>query len=275
MVETQPNPAIQKLYNCIDEKKTLVCVGLDSDFAKLPAKFLKSQTPQLDFNKWIIDQTQDLTAAYKFNLAFYEARGEAGWAELTASVKYLHDKYPGIFLIADAKRGDIDNTNQAYATAIFDELGFDAVTVHPYLGKESLAPFLNRKDKVTIVLCRTSNAGAGEIQDLMINDQPLWGVVAQKVAEDWNANHNCMLVTGGTYPSELASIREIVGDQLDFLVPGIGSQGGEVKEVMAAALNSQGAGLLITASRSIIFAPDPRQAAQDLVAEIEANRPTK
>lgn len=266
------NTGLKKLHHRMTQQRTLLCVGLDSEVSKLPERFQKSSTPQLDFNTWIIDQTHQFVAAYKCNLAFYESQGAQGLKELKETLEYLRTNHPDIFLVADAKRGDIGNTNDAYVTAIFDELGFDAVTLHPYLGKESLEPFLARQDKVSIILCRTSNPGAGEIQDLVVDGQPLWQVVAQKVRDDWNTNKNCMLVVGATYPDELKAIRKLVGDKLDFLVPGIGSQGGEVGAALKAGLNSEKRGLLITASRSVIFATDPGQAAQELFQEINDSR---
>lgn len=256
--------ALDKLHQRMTDKKTLLCVGLDSDITKLPNRFTEHPQPQLSFNQWIIDQTFEHLAAYKFNLAFYEAAGSQGWHELQKSVEYLRIHYPEIFLIADAKRGDIGNTNEAYAQALFDELGFDAVTLNPYLGGESLAPFLEREDKVSIILCRTSNPGAGEIQDLRIGEKPLWHLIAEKVKTTWNYNHNCMLVVGATYPHELKAVRELVGDELDFLVPGVGAQGGSLEEVLAAGLNKQQQGLLINLARSVIFSANPSEALSDV-----------
>jgi orotidine-5'-phosphate decarboxylase len=163
--------------------------------------------------------------------------------------------------ICDAKRADIGNTNYGYVKAIFDELGFDAVTVHPFLGREALKPFLSRADKGTIVLCRTSNPGAGELQDLQVDGKPLWQIIAEKVSHEWNANGNCMLVVGATYPNEMRQIRAVAGD-ITFLVPGIGAQNGDVVAVVEAGLNRVGKGLILTASRSIIFAKDPGEAAR-------------
>ena len=249
---------------------SLMCVGLDSALETIPEQFQRRKHPQYEFNKWVIDQTHHYAAAYKPNLAFYEAHGVDGWRELQMTMEYLQENYPHIFTIADAKRADIGSTNQGYVKAIFDELGFDSITLHPYLGREALQPFLEREDKVSIILCRTSNPGAGELQDLLIKDKPLWWHIAQRVISDWNENNNCMLVVGATYPAELAAIRALTG--MTVLVPGVGAQGGNVEAVMKVGLNSEGSGLLINSSRGIIFAADPGQAARKLYEQIEQER---
>jgi len=248
--------------------QSMLCVGLDSDIEKLPERFRLQDQPQFEFNKWIIDQTHDLVAAYKPNMAFYEARGAQGIAELQSTMEYLKEKYPDIATICDAKRADIGNTNTGYINAIFDQMSFDSITLHPYLGQEALQPFLDRSDKGCIILCRTSNPGAGEFQDLLIQDVPLWQTVAHAVATKWNAHKNCCLVVGATYPKEMAVIRKTVGDDMLFLVPGIGTQGGDVASVMKAGMNSKGEGLIINAARSINFSDNPRQAAQALRTEL-------
>ncbi len=249
-------------------------MGLDADFDKLPKKFKKMKFPQFEFNKWIIEQTYQYAAAFKANSAFYEARGDRGIQELKLTIEYLRAKYPEIFLICDCKRADIGNTNQGYVDFFFDWYGFDAITLHPYLGKEALLPFLERKDKGCIILCRTSNPGAPEFQDLNVQHsvsdkeaKPLWQVVAEKVSKDWNKNKNCMLVVGATYPEEMKKIRSLVGD-MTFLVPGIGAQGGDLKSVLKVGLNSKGLGLIINSSRGIIFAKDPKLETQKLCEEI-------
>ncbi len=253
---------------------SLLCVGLDADFAKIPKQFLKKKFPQFEFNKWIIEETHEYAAAFKANSAFYEARGDQGIVELKMTMNYLIKNYPDIFTILDAKRADIGNTNNGYATSIFDWLGFDAVTLHPYLGKEALLPFLNRKDKGCIILCRTSNPGAPEFQDLNVKHpmfdktMALWEIVARKVKSDWNKNKNCMLVVGATYPKEMKKIRSLVGD-MTFLVPGIGTQGGDLKATIKAGLNSEGLGLIINSSRSIIFSPNPKEEAKKLCEKIQ------
>ena len=258
---------IEKFNARADAVGSLLCVGLDSDISQIPASFGGDATPQFAFNRWIIDQTHAFAAAYKLNAAFYEARGEQGWHELRLSVEYLREKYPDVLTICDAKRADIGNTNDGYVKAIFDELGFDAITLHPYLGREALQPFLSRADKGSIILCRTSNPGAGELQDLQVDGKPLWQAIAEKVSQEWNTNHNCMLVVGATYPIEMQQIRAVAGD-MTFLVPGIGAQGGDVDAVVEAGLNSTGKGLILTASRSIIFADNPGEAAQSVRDQI-------
>lgn len=239
------NTFLDKLTAKWDEGK-FVCVGLDKgDF---------------EFDKNIIDQTSDLICAYKPNAAFYKE------ANLQKTVSYIKSAYPDIPIILDAKRGDIGNTNEAYAKAIFDDLGVDAVTVSPYLGKESLQPFLDRADKGIIVLVKTSNPGAGEFQDLVVEGKPLYQVVAEHVKE-WNSNNNCAVVVGATYPEELKKVRGLVGD-MPILIPGIGTQGGDLESTLKNGLNSKKQGLIINSSRGIIFAPDPREATLKMHEEI-------
>lgn len=258
---------IEKYTKKATQNNSLVSVGLDSNFDAIPEKFKTQDSPQFAFNRWIIDQTAQYVSAYKPNLAFYEARGEQGWRELKQTMEYIKSQYPDMFTIADAKRADIGSTNAGYVTAIFDQLGFDAITLHPYLGSEALQPFLDRSDKVSIILCRTSNPGARELQDLNVDGQPLWQKVAQTVAETWNKNQNCMLVVGATYPEEMSQIRELVGE-MTFLVPGVGAQGGDVEAVVKAGLNQEKLGLIINSSRGIIFSSDPGKEAQKLQTEI-------
>lgn len=255
---------------------SLLCVGLDSDFNKIPERFLSQEFPQFEFNKWIIEETHEHCASFKLNIAFYEARGEQGLKELKKTIEYLQQNHCDIFLICDCKRADIGNTNNGYIDELFDHFGFDAITLHPYLGGEALEPFLVRKDKGCIILCRTSNTGAGEFQDLLVSNppsqsfgeaRPLWQIVAEKVSKDWNKNNNCMLVVGATYPEEMKKIRSIVGE-MTFLVPGIGAQGGDLEEVMKAGLNSEGLGLIIHSARGIIFAENPKEEARKLYEEI-------
>ena len=262
---------IEKYNKRAKEIDSLLCVGLDSGFEKLPKRFKDLEFPQFEFNKWIIEETHEYTAVYKPNSAFYEAREEKGMKELKMTMDYLIQNHPKIFTILDAKRADIGNTNQGYVASIFDWLGFDAMTLHPYLGEEALKPFLNRKDKVSIVLCRTSNTGAGEIQDLEVGGKKIWQIVAEKVSKEWNKNGNCMLVVGATYPEEMKEIRKITGE-MTFLVPGIGAQGGDLEAVMKAGLNSDKLGLIINSSRGIIFAENPKEEAKKLRDEIRKYR---
>ncbi len=262
---------VEKYERRVAASDSLLCVGLDSAAERLPARFQAHDLPQFAFNRWIIEQTHPYAAAYKPNIAFYEARGVEGLRALEATMRYLREQHPDILTICDAKRADIGATNRGYVRAIFDHLGFDAVTLNPYLGREALAPFLDRADKGCILLCRTSNPGAGEFQDLPIAGRPLWQVVAQHVHDAWNTHGNCMLVAGATYPDELRAIRATVGD-MTLLVPGIGAQGGDVEATVRAGLNSAGRGMIINASRSIIFADDPGAAARDLHAAINRYR---
>lgn len=262
---------LRKFNRRADAAQSLLCVGLDVDFAKIPERFKAEKHPQFEFGKWIIDSTAQYAAAFKPNTAFYEARGAQGWAELKMTVEYLRAKYPDVVTVCDAKRADIDNTNEGYVAAIFDELGFDAVTLHPYLGREALDPFLARKDKVCIVLCRTSNAGAGEFQDLCVEGKPLWQTVAEKVSREWNTNGNCMLVVGATYPEEMRVVRKIA-PEMTLLVPGVGAQGGDVAAVVSAGRDSHGKGLMISASRAILFSDDPTAAARGFRDEINVAR---
>lgn len=243
----------QKLKIKWDQGK-FVCVGLDqSDFKA---------------NKRVVDQTFDLVLAYKPQSSFYEADGPKGLKALKKIVDYIRQKDPSIPLILDAKRGDIGSTNEGYVKSIFDYLGFDAVTVSPYLGKEALQPFLERADKGIIILVKTSNPGAGEFQDLEVKDKPLYQVVAQNITKNWNKNDNCCVVVGATYPKELAQVRKIIGD-MPILIPGIGAQGGDLEKTVKAGKNSKNQGMIISSSRGIIFAESPRDAAlkmhQDIV----------
>ena len=180
-------PVIAKYNARVDAVNSLLCVGLDSAPERIPERFQREESPQFAFNRWIIEQTHPYTSAYKPNIAFYEAAGEAGLHALALTLDYLRAEHPAILTICDAKRADIGSTNAGYVTAIFDRLGFDAVTLHPYLGQEALAPFLSRADKGCIVLCRTSNPGAGELQDLDVGGKPLWQAVAEAVRDAWNA----------------------------------------------------------------------------------------
>jgi orotidine-5'-phosphate decarboxylase len=262
---------VEKYNKRVEEIGSMLCVGLDADFAKIPKRFLDMEFPQFEFNKWIIDETHEYASAYKPNSAFYEARGDKGIRELKMTIDYLVKNHPDIMTILDAKRGDIGNTNNGYVEFIFDWLGFDAITIYPYLGKEAVQPFLDRGDKAVIILCRTSNEGAKDFQDLKVEGKPLWQIITEKVSGEWNQNKNCMLVVGATYPEEMKKIREIAGDMI-FLVPGIGAQGGSVKEVMESGVDGKGRGLIINSSRGIIFSENPKEEAKRLRDEINLYR---
>lgn len=262
--------AILKYRQRAQAVNSLVCVGLDSDVARIPSRF---DGDVFDFNQWIIEETHPFVCAYKPNIAFYEARGADGWRDLQQTLNFLRANYPDILTICDAKRSDNSTSNVGYVTAIFDQLDFDAVTLHPYMGRQSLAPFLERADKGCIVLCCTSNPGDDELQNLMVNDKPLWRIVAEKVRDEWNVNDNCMLVVGATHPQELAQVRQIVGD-MPLLVPGVGAQGGDVNAAVCAGIDSTNGGLIINASRSIIYAGNPAAATQELRDAINSARPS-
>ena len=258
------------------KSKKFVCVGLDSQYDKIPEMVKKGvgvKEAIEKFNREIIDATNDLVCAYKPNVAFYEAGGTEGLKALVATTSYIHKKYPDIPIVLDAKRADIGSTNEGYVEAIFNIIGVDAVTVQPYLGKEAVEPFLEQKDKGIIVLCRTSNPGAGEYQDLIVNHPvlgkvPLYQVVAHQVVTEWNVNGNCCLVVGATYPEESAIIRKIAPD-LPFLIPGIGKQGGDVEKAVIASKDKNNEGMIINSSRGIIFASGDKDFAQAARKETE------
>lgn len=263
---------LEKYNKRVDQVNSLLCIGLDTDFAKIPTKFKELENSQFAFNQRIIEQTHQYVSAYKPNIAFYEARGSQGLYELRLTTQYLMREHPEIAILLDAKRADIGNTNEGYVTAIFDWLGADAVTLNPYLGQEALAPFLQREDKACIILCKTSNPNSGEFQDIVAQDgQKIWEIVAKQVAEKWNTKNNCLLVVGATYPEEIKRIREIVGE-MTILVPGIGAQGGEVKAALRAGLNQNQKGLIVNSARGIIFAEDPALEARKLRDEINLYR---
>ena len=255
--------AVEKFQQRARAVGSLVCVGLDSDFARLPQEYIHYEFPLFSFNRWIIEQTHPYVCAYKPNIAFYEARGDRGFSSLRMTMEYLQEHHPDILTICDAKRGDLNSTSEAYARAIFDWFGFDAVTLNPYQGRDALQPFLDREDKGCIILCRTSNPDAAEFQDLDIGGRPLWAHIGETVSQQWNDNGNCMLVMGATEPEKMAQLRGIVGD-MTLLVPGVGQQGGDIEATVQAGQTADGLGLIINASRSIIFDRNPGTAAQTL-----------
>ncbi len=254
-----------------------VCIGLDPEYSRLPATVKNTRSHEgalFTFVRAIVDATHDLVCAYKPNSAFYEAQGDEGLHALTRIVHYIKDRYPTIPVILDAKRADIGSTNLGYVTSAFDLLGVDAITVHPYPGKEALAPFLARKEKGIIVLAKTSNPGSGEFQDLLVGElqEPLYQTIARNVALYWNTDGNCALVVGATYPAELQRVRSLVGD-LPILIPGIGAQGGDIAATVHAGKDSRGWGIIINSSRSIIYASseqDFAQAARNATIELNA-----
>ncbi|OGG71760.1 orotidine 5'-phosphate decarboxylase [Candidatus Kaiserbacteria bacterium RIFCSPHIGHO2_12_FULL_56_13] len=253
-----------------------VCIGLDAEKSRLPKEFQTIGTSgQARFNLDIVQATKDLALCYKPNIKFYP--GPAGLAALMLTVETIRTKAPGVPVILDAKYADIGNTNKGAVTEAFEIIGADAVTVNPYFGKEALQPFLERDDKGIIVLCRTSNPGAGEFQNLLVQDRvdeittvlrPLYEKVALNVAQQWNTHGNCALVVGATAPKELMEIRGLV-PTMPILIPGIGTQGGDVAQAVWNGANSQKAGVIINSSSGIIFNPDPRLATQKLTDEID------
>ncbi len=235
----------------IHKKKSFLCIGLDVDLNKIPAFLLETDDPIFEFNKAIIDATQHLAVAYKPNTAFYEAYGIKGWQALEKTIHYLNEKYPEIFTIADAKRGDIGNTSSMYAKAFFEDLAFDSVTVAPYMGKDSVEPFLAFKGKHTILLALTSNQGAFDFQTKTIDDKEVYKHVLE-TSKTWENSENLMYVVGATKASFLGDIRKIVPERF-LLVPGVGAQGGNLQDVCTYGMTDK-VGLLINSSRGIIYA---------------------
>lgn len=242
---------IQSLTEQIRKKSSFLCVGLDSDTSKLPSNVSQHPEAQFTFNKQIIDATHDLAVAYKINTAFYESDGSKGYQALEKTVQYLDENYPNHFTIADAKRGDIGNTSTQYAKAFFEKLPFDSITVAPYMGRDSIEPFLQFEGKYAILLALTSNMGAYDFQTLNTVDRSLYETVIA-TSRTWNGAERLMYVLGATKTDHLASIRALVPKSF-FLVPGVGAQGGDLASVFHAAANED-VGLLVNSSRSIIFA---------------------
>jgi orotidine-5'-phosphate decarboxylase len=276
----------ERLARAQQTSGSLVCVGLDPDPAKLPKDLRGPQEPRdardlfagaeplYAFNRRIVDATADIAAAYKPQIAFYSALGAED--QLAASIRYIRERAPAALVILDAKRNDIGNTAEAYAREAFDRYDADAVTVNPYMGEDSVLPFLARPDRGAILLCRTSNPGARDFQDLLVDGLPLYRRVAERAAARWNAHGNLMLVVGATFPREMADLRT-AHPGLSFLVPGIGSQGGDLDATLSAGLDARGAGLLISSSRGIIYAGGGaagaiREAAEELRTAINRRR---
>lgn len=230
---------------------SLVCVGLDPEPPKFPERFGRDADAVFHFCRDIVDATAAYACAFKPQIAHFAALGAE--QALQRLIAHIHLRHPGIPVILDSKRGDIGSTAQHYASEAFDRFGADAVTVNPYLGRDSAQPFLDRADKGVIILCRTSNPGSAEFQNLAIDGRPLYQHVAERVARDWNANGNCLLVVGATWPRELAEIRAIA-PELPFLVPGVGAQGGDVEAVVSSGRTAEGDGLVVSSSRAILYA---------------------
>lgn len=262
---------IEKLRKRQQEANSMLCVGLDTDRSLIP-KFVYVASPALEFNRLIVKAISPFVCAYKINIAFYSSdTGEPiyplGEYNLLKTIEFIHERYPDIPVILDAKRGDIGNTAEKYAQEVFDRFGADAVTVNPYLGQDSCQPFLDRKDKGIIILCKTSNPDSKEFQNLLVYSEefdrklgvwirktpvPLYCRVAEVAAKHWNKNGNCLLVVGATHPQELHEVRKIVGN-MPILIPAIGAQGGDLEAVIRYGLDSTGFGLIINSSRGVIY----------------------
>ncbi len=245
-----------ELVHQIKSKNSYLCVGLDTDIKKIPPHLLKSEDPVFEFNKQIIDATIDYAVAYKPNIAFYETQGSKGWGSLQKTIEYIPKE---CFTIADAKRGDIGNTSAMYARAFFENMSFDSITVAPYMGKDSVEPFLQFEGKWVILLAYTSNSGSSDFQKLKIDNTPLYEQVIA-TSSQWAGDDKLMYVVGATHPEEMANIRSLVPDNF-LLVPGVGAQGGSLKEVSQAAITKD-VGLLVNSSRGIIFASNDNNFAQ-------------
>ena len=272
-------PFTQQLERAWEKNDSLVCVGLDPEIERFPEKIRAEPSPIFQFNRAIIDATADLVCAYKPQFAHYAAYEAEDQLERT--IEYVHRTYPDIPVILDGKRGDVGNTAERYAIEAFERYGADAVTVNPYLGGDSLEPFLKHADKGVVILCRTSNPGARDLQDLEVGARRLFHVVAELAATRWNDHGNCALVVGATYPRELAEVRRIVGS-MPLLLPGVGAQGADVTQAVENGQTPDGTGLLLSSSRAILygsgraagadFAAAARAAAEALRRQINSSR---
>jgi orotidine-5'-phosphate decarboxylase len=267
---------IEQLRRAWQRSDSLACVGLDPEIERFPRHIAAEPSPIFQFNRAIIDATADLVCAYKPQFAHYAAYEAEDQLERT--IEYIHKTHPGVPVILDAKRGDVGNTAERYAIEAFERYGADAVTVNPYLGGDALEPFLRHADKGVAILCRTSNPGARDLQDLLIGARKLYQVVAELTAQRWNSRGNCLLVVGATYPGDLAEVRALVGD-MPLLVPGVGAQRGDVSQVVQNGQTAQGTGLIISSSRGILYASSgedfagaARAATQQLRGEINSRR---
>jgi orotidine-5'-phosphate decarboxylase len=247
---------IKQLQASWQASDSLLCVGLDPDLQRFPASLASGNDNIFSFNRAIIDATHDLVCAYKPQIAYFSALGAE--RQLEQTIDYIKSSYPHIPVILDAKRGDIGSTATQYAREAFVRYQVDAVTVNPYMGFDSVQPFLDYQDKGVIILCKTSNSGAAQLQELQLqrigqDSEPVYEYIARLVAKEWNFNHNCLLVMGATWPQQVAKVRSIVGD-MPFLVPGAGAQGGDIASIVQAGQTVAGHGLVISASRSILYA---------------------
>ncbi len=260
---------IEKLEAISRKQNSLVCIGLDIDKEMMPKSLFKTiKNPFLEFTKALINETKDLVCAYKLNMAFYEVLGEQGWHVLQETINYIPKE---VIVILDGKRNDIGNTAKKYAQTLFDGLHADAVTVNPYMGFDSIKPFLDFKNTCSFVLCRTSNPSARDFQDIQSNGKPLYLYIAEKVKQ-WQHEGSCGVVVGATYPQELKEIRELLGDHVPFLIPGIGKQGGDIQTTVEYGTNSNKELAIINSSRGIIYAGSDKDFAKKArKATIELN----
>ena len=268
---------IDRLQHAWRDNDSLLCVGLDPEPGRLPPLLADRADAVFEFCRAIVDATADLVCCFKPQIAHFAAQRAEG--ALERLIAYIHDAHPRVPVILDAKRGDIGSTAQHYAHEAYERYRADAVTLNPYLGKDSLQPFLDRADKGAVILCHTSNPGAGDLQDLPIDGRPLYQHVAARIASDWNDNRNCALGVGATSPAQLAEVRRIVGDAVPRLGPGVGAQGGDVAAVVYNGRNRGGTGLIISTSRAVLyasagadFAAAARRCAQALRDQINAYR---
>lgn len=268
---------IARVWAAADAHDSLVCVGLDPEPERLPAAVRSAERPIFEFNRRIIDATAEFACCFKPQFAHFAALGAED--QLLETIRYVHEHHPRLPVILDSKRGDIGSTAAKYAQESFVRYEADAVTVNPYLGFDSVEPYLAWKDRGVIILCRTSNPGARDFQDLEVGGKRLYRHVAERVAQQWNGARNCLLVVGATYPAELAEVRAVVGADVPFLVPGIGAQGGDVKAAVTAGRTPDGRGLLVNSSRAILyassgddFADAAREAARTLRDQINQHR---
>jgi orotidine-5'-phosphate decarboxylase len=246
----------QQLFENIKRKKSFLCIGLDTDLTKIPAHLLEEEDPVFEFNKQIIDATHDLCVSYKPNMAFYESEGVKGWISLERTIRYINEKHPDQFTIADAKRGDIGNTSKMYAKAFLETMNFDSITVAPYMGEDSVTPFLEYNNKWVILLALTSNSGSKDFQTSDGEGAKLFEQVLE-TSKSWSSPDNMMYVVGATKAEMLSDIRKIVPDNF-ILVPGVGAQGGSLKDVARYGMNSQ-CGLLVNSSRGILYASNGKE----------------
>ncbi|MBN1389699.1 MAG: orotidine-5'-phosphate decarboxylase [Candidatus Thermoplasmatota archaeon] len=234
------------------ERRTILCIGLDTDLEKFPPHLREGILPQFERNRELIDATAGMAAAYKLNQAFYEVQGIDGVTAMERTISYINREYPDVLVILDSKKGDIGNTSRAYARAAFEKLGAGSITVNAYMGKDAVIPFSEHKEKLVFVLCRTSNPAAGEVQNTPSPEEPLFLRMARMIS-GWNEHGNLGLVIGATYPEELRMVRDLVGFEMPVLVPGVGAQGGDLNKVLQYGTDPCGGGLLINVSRGIMF----------------------